>query len=53
MKDSRSKLMLCKKKLLLIILYGIYLFCLGKKIPVGGIPGLDLSDPKQLADFAR
>ena len=25
----------------------------GKKIPVGGIPGLDLSDPKQLADFAR
>merc|ERR1719410_2502008 len=24
----------------------------GKKIPVGGIPGLDLSDPKQLADFA-
>merc|ERR1712142_1116180 len=24
-----------------------------KKIPVGGIPGLDLSDPKQLADFAR
>merc|ERR1712110_208053 len=25
----------------------------GKKIPVGGIPGLDLSDPKQLADLAR
>ena len=25
----------------------------GKKIPVGGIPGLDLSDTKQLADFAR
>merc|ERR1711936_1145737 len=25
----------------------------GKNIPVGGIPGLDLSDPKQLADFAR
>merc|ERR1712013_142973 len=25
----------------------------GKKIPVGGIPGLDLSDPKQLADFVR
>lgn len=25
----------------------------GKKIPPGGIPGLDLSDPKQLADFAR
>jgi len=25
----------------------------GKKIPAGGIPGLDLSDPKQLADFAR
>lgn len=25
----------------------------GKKIPLGGIPGLDLSDPKQLADFAR
>ena len=23
----------------------------GKKIPVGGIPGLDLSDPKQLADL--
>ncbi|KAG8222368.1 hypothetical protein J437_LFUL002987 [Ladona fulva] len=25
----------------------------GKKIPPGGIPGLDLSDPKQLAEFAR
>ena len=25
----------------------------GKKIPAGGIPGLDLSDPKQLTDFAR
>lgn len=25
----------------------------GKKIPVDGIPGLDLSDPKQLAEFAR
>ncbi|XP_074640067.1 transcription factor YY2-like isoform X2 [Tubulanus polymorphus] len=24
----------------------------GKKIPPGGIPGLDLSDPKQLAEFA-
>ncbi|KAF5284162.1 hypothetical protein FQR65_LT00162 [Abscondita terminalis] len=25
----------------------------GKKIPADGIPGLDLSDPKQLAEFAR
>lgn len=25
----------------------------GKKMPAGGIPGLDLSDPKQLAEFAR
>ncbi|BFZ11812.1 hypothetical protein BsWGS_14850 [Bradybaena similaris] len=25
----------------------------GKKMPPGGIPGLDLSDPKQLAEFAR
>lgn len=25
----------------------------GKKLPPGGIPGLDLSDPKQLAEFAR
>lgn len=25
----------------------------GKKIPVGGLPGIDLSDPKQLAEFAR
>ncbi|CAB3368733.1 Hypothetical predicted protein [Cloeon dipterum] len=25
----------------------------GKKIQSGGIPGLDLSDPKQLAEFAR
>lgn len=25
----------------------------GKKIPTEGIPGLDLSDPKQLAEFAR
>ncbi|XP_014672127.1 PREDICTED: transcriptional repressor protein YY1-like [Priapulus caudatus] len=25
----------------------------GKKIPPGGIPGVDLSDPKQLAEFAR
>lgn len=25
----------------------------GKKIPAEGIPGLDLSDPKQLAEFAR
>lgn len=25
----------------------------GKKIPSDGIPGLDLSDPKQLAEFAR
>lgn len=25
----------------------------GKKIQTGGIPGLDLSDPKQLAEFAR
>ncbi|XP_048731847.2 transcriptional repressor protein YY1-like isoform X4 [Ostrea edulis] len=24
----------------------------GKKLPPGGIPGLDLSDPKQLAEFA-
>ncbi|KAM6221018.1 zinc finger protein 42 homolog [Rhynchocyon petersi] len=25
----------------------------GKKFPPGGIPGIDLSDPKQLAEFAR
>uniref|UniRef100_A0A6M2DTJ6 Putative transcription factor yy2-like protein n=1 Tax=Xenopsylla cheopis TaxID=163159 RepID=A0A6M2DTJ6_XENCH len=25
----------------------------GKKIPSDGVPGLDLSDPKQLAEFAR
>ncbi|XP_031565373.1 transcriptional repressor protein YY1-like isoform X3 [Actinia tenebrosa] len=25
----------------------------GKKLPSGGIPGIDLSDPKQLAEFAR
>lgn len=25
----------------------------GKKLPADGIPGLDLSDPKQLAEFAR
>lgn len=25
----------------------------GRKLPPGGIPGLDLSDPKQLAEFAR
>lgn len=25
----------------------------GKKIPTDGMPGLDLSDPKQLAEFAR
>ncbi len=25
----------------------------GKKLPAGGIPGVDLSDPKQLAEFAR
>ena len=25
----------------------------GKKLPVGGFPGIDLSDPKQLAEFAR
>ena len=25
----------------------------GKKLPPGGIPGVDLSDPKQLADFAK
>lgn len=25
----------------------------GKKIATEGIPGLDLSDPKQLAEFAR
>ncbi|BFZ07255.1 hypothetical protein BsWGS_10294 [Bradybaena similaris] len=25
----------------------------GKKMPPGGMPGLDLSDPKQLAEFAR
>lgn len=24
-----------------------------RKIPTEGIPGLDLSDPKQLAEFAR
>lgn len=25
----------------------------GKKIAPGGIPGVDLSDPKQLAEFAK
>ncbi|XP_035229409.1 transcriptional repressor protein YY1 isoform X1 [Stegodyphus dumicola] len=25
----------------------------GKKIPAGGLPGVDLSDPKQLAEFAK
>ena len=25
----------------------------GRKIPPQGLPGLDLSDPKQLAEFAR
>ncbi|KAI0227900.1 hypothetical protein LSAT2_021611 [Lamellibrachia satsuma] len=25
----------------------------GKKLPPGGIPGVDLSDPKQLAEFAK
>ncbi len=25
----------------------------GKKIPPGGLPGIDLSDPKQLSEFAR
>lgn len=25
----------------------------GKKLPPDGIPGIDLSDPKQLAEFAR
>lgn len=25
----------------------------GKKLPADGMPGLDLSDPKQLAEFAR
>jgi hypothetical protein len=25
----------------------------GKKLPPGGIPGIDLSDPKQLAEFTR
>ena len=25
----------------------------GKKLPPGGIPGIDLSDPTQLAEFAR
>ena len=25
----------------------------GRKIPPGGIPGVDLSDPKQLAEFAK
>ena len=28
-------------------------YMMGKKIPAEGIPGLDLSDPKQLAEFAR
>ncbi|XP_035686187.1 transcriptional repressor protein YY1-like [Branchiostoma floridae] len=28
-------------------------FMTGKKIPSGGIPGIDLSDPKQLAEFAK
>ena len=25
----------------------------GRKLPAGGLPGVDLSDPKQLAEFAR
>ena len=25
----------------------------GKKLPPGGLPGIDLSDPKQLSEFAR
>ena len=25
----------------------------GKKVATGGIPGVDLSDPKQLAEFAK
>ena len=25
----------------------------GKKLPQGGLPGVDLSDPKQLAEFAK
>ena len=25
----------------------------GKKLPPGGLPGVDLSDPKQLAEFAK
>ena len=25
----------------------------GKKLPPGGLPGLDLTDPKQLAEFAK
>lgn len=28
-------------------------YMMGKKIPMDGMPGLDLSDPKQLAEFAR
>ncbi|CAG0895096.1 unnamed protein product [Darwinula stevensoni] len=28
-------------------------YMIGKKIPPEGIPGIDLSDPKQLAEFAR
>ncbi|CAL1585837.1 unnamed protein product [Knipowitschia caucasica] len=28
-------------------------YMMGKKLPPGGIPGIDLSDPKQLAEFAR
>ncbi|XP_071963018.1 transcription factor YY2-like isoform X2 [Antedon mediterranea] len=28
-------------------------YLMGKKLPPGGIPGIDLSDPKQLAEFAR
>ncbi len=28
-------------------------YSMGRKIPVEGIPGVDLSDPKQLAEFAK
>ncbi|XP_020738676.1 transcription factor YY2 [Odocoileus virginianus] len=28
-------------------------YLMGKKLPPGGIPGIDLSDPKQLAEFTK
>jgi hypothetical protein len=39
--------------LLLVVTYCPCEHQLIRNICLGGIPGLDLSDPKQLADFAR